>query len=683
MTSVRVHIHNETDQPLLLREHRTQSDWLSEPPGRIEPRSTGSTGTESSVVLTGTWGNATYQVGDDPSLTVYMSWSNPFMGPNRYHADPRRATETGEQADPGHYASWRATGSSEATAHYTLRNAGVVSTDFLPSRDAWLFTNHWDDSPYTLPALRGTALAQKYGNASNGLCGGMVFGALDYFFSAQQIPQMMTAPPDEQDPLFLYLVDRLFATFDPASVTLMLALINPLYPDSDENPLSVLGLASGRAAVMAHEEWPLIRADIDAGRPSPMFLQMTTNLWPGALGDCHQVLAYAYEVGGHDVTLHLYDPNTPPVEGGDGVRLHFNDGDVSHRIVVDHNVDVLDKEDLHRLPIYCFARMNYTAATPAISTRHRLSSLEVSRRRVNLGTGEPVPISSEVAFSGRRTFDIWPDCGSAELSYTVLLESFRLEGHVKPIHFYEPVVTWRLAGVPVPEGTDHELVIPRLEVYQPRPDAEFLWRAGEEESGEPMVTKLSRGRAEHREVRVRTTLVDGHLTVVTRPEDGSFALDLKVSCREPDDPEDRAVVQLAWWDVLGWREDVPGLTDALGTCLQQYVDARRDGLPEEAAVADLVRGQLGHPDNPLWDPDPVYAEVAAAQAAQDPRVADARADLVGLPDLTTRIRELQAGATTVGPVEIGELTAEQLQARLQAQLGGAGGLGGGLGGGFG
>ncbi len=173
----------------------------------------------------------------------------------------------------------------------------------------------------------------KFGNADNGLCGGMTYAALDYFLAGMEIPQDEMAPPHEGVPLFDFLVDRLFDSFGLDTVTLILKLINPAYPDSDENMLSSLGLANGRAAVMAHQEWPIIRGDIDSGKPSPMVIITVKSLNPGELGECHQILAYGYSVHGHHVTIRAYDPNSP---SSDEVFLSFNDGDVSNRIMVAH-----------------------------------------------------------------------------------------------------------------------------------------------------------------------------------------------------------------------------------------------------------------------------------------------------------------------------------------------------------
>ena len=69
---------------------------------------------------------------------------------------------------------------------------------------------------------------------------------------------------------------------------------------------------------MAIDEWPHIRADIDAGRPSPILLAAPPESTganvaaiKAALSASHQVVAYRYDLTAADVTLYVYDPNNP------------------------------------------------------------------------------------------------------------------------------------------------------------------------------------------------------------------------------------------------------------------------------------------------------------------------------------------------------------------------------------
>jgi hypothetical protein len=159
-------------------------------------------------------------------------------------------------------------------------------------------------------------------------------------------------------------VNRLFDTFDIDDVTLYLKLMDPLYPDTDENVLNPVGLANGRAFVMANIEFPMIRNDILAGHPSPVGLVMIKSVLPTNLGNNHQVLAYGYQQSGDSVTVWLYDPNTLL---SDDVKMQFNVRTTAERIDVTYNVDAKDESGTRR-PIYCFFRTNYQFSKPLPST---------------------------------------------------------------------------------------------------------------------------------------------------------------------------------------------------------------------------------------------------------------------------------------------------------------------------
>ncbi len=574
MTGMRVLLHNETDQPLaLVSSEMVNGEWTAAPPPRIEPWSVAVMGSDSSGVFAaarGTEGRATYQVGDNAAHTVYLHWDAPFAGSKSFHTN----------TDDEHYAFW-SQAPNGSTVHFTVRPAGETLTDFLPSRDGFIFTNQWDDTPYSLPPLRGSFVDAKFGNADNGLCGGMTYAALDYFLAGMEIPQDMAAPQGEGVPLFNYLVERLFASFDLDTVSLIMKLANPIYPDSDENALSTLGLANGRAAVMAHQEWPITRADIDAGRPSPMVVITVKTLNPGELGKCHQVLAYGYAVHGHQVTLRVYDPNSPL---DDTIALSFDDGDVSNRIVVTHNVDVKG------LPVYCFARMNYLAAQPTVVTRPRLTGAEIANRGIFVVAGEPNVLGSTEIESGRRTFDVWPDCGEHEFDYHVYEDVQLLIVTAQPHGYRDPKVTWTINGLGIDPGDTGEVLLSVV------PDAGWSPKS----------------------IALQVSLLDNELRVSNRPADGNFALKIRVRCREGEEPTDRGRSRTVPTSFVGRRLEVDGLDNAMGQCMTNYLNARRAGPPDVSAAAVLAAAQLRRPADPLWDPDPQFAIATTAAALSDP-----------------------------------------------------------------
>lgn len=195
---------------------------------------------------------------------------------------------------------------------------------FLPSTSGFRFANSFPHVPVRRIGIPGV-ISLGIGDASDGLCGGMAFAVRDYF-EAGRPPSTDTAPPAE-GPLFDYLVGRLFDSFDlPLGPGRYLQLMSPLLPDG-ETVLSRLGVTPhGRAWRMVRQEWPKVRADIDAGHPSPLGLVKVKSSNPFDLKENHQVLAFGYELVEETVVLHLYDPNLP---GRDDVTLSLGLADPS------------------------------------------------------------------------------------------------------------------------------------------------------------------------------------------------------------------------------------------------------------------------------------------------------------------------------------------------------------------
>ena len=103
--------------------------------------------------------------------------------------------------------------------------------------------------------------------------------------------------------------------------------MNPVLPDG-ETVWSRLGIGPhGRAWQTIHDSWPQVRADIDAGHPSPLGLVTVKSSDPWQLKHDHQVLAYGYELDDGILALRVYDPNLP---GDDDVRLSLSVADPWH-----------------------------------------------------------------------------------------------------------------------------------------------------------------------------------------------------------------------------------------------------------------------------------------------------------------------------------------------------------------
>ncbi len=220
---------------------------------------------------------------------------------------------------------------------------------FKPSASGFRFTNSFPAIPYTINVA---GINMSIGDASNGMCGGMVFAARDYYEAGYLTPPPNATPPTE-GPLYTYLSRRLFDSFNlPGGPLTYLHLMNPDLPDH-ETWFSNAGLAPrGRAWVMIMQEWPKIKADLDRGRLSPMALIHVKDRDPFKMGQNHQVLAYGYTLNGNDLVINLYDPNHP---GDDNVTISLNIGNPQRTTEVRSSTG---------RPVFCFFQPGYTYVEP-------------------------------------------------------------------------------------------------------------------------------------------------------------------------------------------------------------------------------------------------------------------------------------------------------------------------------
>src|SRR4051812_4494099 len=155
--------------------------------------------------------------------------------------------------------------------------------DFLPSTRGFGFANSFPSQPAkVLPTPFGNV---PIGDASNGLCGGMVFAARDYFEAG--VPQPIGGRAALRQPLYDFILDRLFASFDLPNGPLK-------YYDWMTASDHDTWIRSGVARRTIVEEWPKVRADLDANRLACLGLVTVASLNPADLGKNHQVMAYGY-----------------------------------------------------------------------------------------------------------------------------------------------------------------------------------------------------------------------------------------------------------------------------------------------------------------------------------------------------------------------------------------------------
>ena len=252
-----------------------------------------------------------------PHGEVYVHWDNPYKGRNSYH----------QTTYPNFELFHEGGGGNNATVDFFFRKSQPHFAPFIPSVHGFKFVNKFDGSGINVAGIEV---------AIDALCGGMVFAALDYYYAGRVIPTN-TSPPRSTDPwLYIYIFNRLFNSFTAGNALSFMQYSAPWYPDTDT------GLGDGYSTVMVEQQFPAIRRQILNGSPVPLELVMVKSYLPSDLGHDHQVLVRGYQQSGQDVTLWLYDPNTPK-ETANSAFLKFNTSTLSTPIHVETNVWALDR----------------------------------------------------------------------------------------------------------------------------------------------------------------------------------------------------------------------------------------------------------------------------------------------------------------------------------------------------
>jgi hypothetical protein len=347
---MKVFISNESDATLTFTRDEIESgeytpDWR--PPASIGPGERKGFQGEGDAVLgeasTGTEGRVRYAVsGGEPGGELYVHWNSPLVESqfgNTFHVWAPTGWEVSHWGGQGH----------EAELEVRLRRtARRTVPGFSPRGRPFRFVNSWSgDLPVvsvgflwnrlfeSLPGPLSELGIEKVvdenwlpiTHADSGLCGGMVFATMDYHAHHVLPPDVPETPTSSDDPVFQYVRDRLWDSFDVGGGGhRYLGYSSPHYPNGDEGVLQgVAGLALGRSWVSYREAWPQIQADIDAGKLSPVGLIQTDAL---DIGSNHQVLAYGYEKSGQVVTMLIYDPNRGRTEAALQFDVTRTDGEV-------------------------------------------------------------------------------------------------------------------------------------------------------------------------------------------------------------------------------------------------------------------------------------------------------------------------------------------------------------------
>ena len=217
---------------------------------------------------------------------------------------------------------------------------------FLPSTRGLHFPNYYPHEP-TLVVHLPFGKTLPLGDAANGLCGGMAFAVRDYYEASLPVP-VVTDPPAAGTPLYQFIVRRLFDSFNlPFGLHPYIELMAPAFPD-----VSPGFAVPSRATVMLNTEWPNIKADLDAGHPSPLGLVKIKSTNLSDLGKHHQVLAYGYDLDGSALSIYLYDPNYP------------NNDDVTLALDISSSVVRVQLTYSPTETVYCFFRTHYAPRVP-------------------------------------------------------------------------------------------------------------------------------------------------------------------------------------------------------------------------------------------------------------------------------------------------------------------------------
>jgi hypothetical protein len=132
---------------------------------------------------------------------------------------------------------------------------------------------------------------------SYGLCGGMCFAALDYFYADKELPYI-ESPPEAGDFLHSYIFKRQNSTYGRFGKFISKFIFWSLVSDIELQSKT-------------YKEFSDIRLSLDKKQPvviGLVYVHLSQSL---AIWSNHQVIAHSYEVDSGKSTVYLYDPNFP------------------------------------------------------------------------------------------------------------------------------------------------------------------------------------------------------------------------------------------------------------------------------------------------------------------------------------------------------------------------------------
>lgn len=204
-----------------------------------------------------------------------------------------------------------------------------VCTNFNPQVNGFKFINYFQlpkSISLDLPFIHLSSISLP--NLVYGLCGGMCYSALDYYYAGKTI-LADTAIPTNGSSLYEYLLSRQLNSLDHGTIAKVMVW---MLTDDDN-----LG------SKIAQSEIPVLRASLDAGKPAVLVLIRVSGLNDPSHN--HQVTAvgYDFDPDTNAMMIYLYDPNHPEEEPtislnlanpANGVNLSQSTGEPLHGFFV-------------------------------------------------------------------------------------------------------------------------------------------------------------------------------------------------------------------------------------------------------------------------------------------------------------------------------------------------------------
>lgn len=200
----------------------------------------------------------------------------------------------------------------------------MLMTSRIPGFSAKTCAFHFDNrfpAGTSYPVINLPVVGTITNDASKGICDGFSFAVLDLYLHCPRLtPSSDTTAPGASSNLFKYIAQRENDAWFANGLSNFWKGFQWIHTPDHDTGFDILSehivTQRGLAWKTIKEEWPLIKEDIDSGRPSPLWLVTPpscpeTNIPQTilALTNHHQVLAFGYTIDdAQTLTINIYDP---------------------------------------------------------------------------------------------------------------------------------------------------------------------------------------------------------------------------------------------------------------------------------------------------------------------------------------------------------------------------------------